>query len=93
MAQDGRTNEGRRALRTTWRRHWRGRIAAALAFGAAGAAFNANAVGSLVDVVLVDRDAASVLDVYPHRGTMSRAGPARVTRSGSRTAPANVCWR
>ena len=81
MAQDGRTNEGRRALRTTWRRHWRGRIAAALAFGAAGAAFNANAVSSLVDVVLVDRDAASVLDVYPHRGRHYVAG-----RPGARYA-------
>ena len=81
MAQDSKTNEGRRAHRTAWHRHWRGRIAAALAFGAASAAFNANAVGSLVDVVLIDRDAASVLDVYPHRGRHYVAG-----RPGARYA-------
>ncbi len=81
MAQDSRTNEGRQALRTVWHRAWRCRIAAALTFGAAGAAFNANAVGSLVDVVLIDRDAASVLDVYPHRGRHYVAG-----RPGARYA-------
>ena len=81
MAQHGKANQSRQALRTRWRRDWRGRIAATLAFGAAGAAFNANAVGSLVDVVLVDRDAASVLDVYPHRGRHFVAG-----RPGARYA-------
>ncbi len=81
MAQDSKANQSRQALGTAWHRHWRGRIAAVLAFGAAGAAFNANAVGSLVDVVLVDRDAASVLDVVPHRGRHYVAG-----RPGARYA-------
>ena len=68
MGQDSKAIESKQALSTARHRQWRGRLASALAFGALGAAFNANAVGSLVDVVLVDRDAASVLDVYPHRG-------------------------
>lgn len=81
MGQDSKAIESKQALNTARHRHWRGRLAAALAFGAAGAAFNANAVGSLVDVVLVDRDAASVLDVYPHRGRHFVAG-----RPGARYA-------
>ena len=81
MAQQGKSNQSGQALRTRWRQDWRGRIAATLALGAAGAAFNANAVGSLVDVVLIDRDAASVLNVYPHRGRHYVAG-----RPGARYA-------
>jgi hypothetical protein len=81
MGRNSKAIESKQARSTARRRHWRGRVAAALALGAAGAAFNANAVGSLVDVVLVDRDAAGVLDVYPHRGRHYVAG-----RPGARYA-------
>ena len=81
MGQDNKAIESKQALGTAQRRDWRRRLAATLALGALGAAFNANAVGSLVDVVLVDRDAASVLDIYPHRGRNYIAG-----RPGARYA-------
>mgnify|MGYP007034351896 CR=1 FL=1 len=74
-------NLSKEALRTARVHHWRGSLAAALALAALSAAFNANAVGSLVDLVLVDRDAAGVLDVYPHRGRNYVAG-----RPGARFA-------
>ena len=81
MVRNSKAIESKQARSTARRRHWRGRVAAALTLGAAGAAFNANAVGSVVDVVLVDRDAAGVLDVYPHRGRHYVAG-----RPGARYA-------
>ncbi len=74
-------NPGKEALNTARRRIRRGRLAASLALAGASLALDANAVGSLVDVVLVDRDAASVLDIYPHRGRHYVAG-----RPGARYA-------
>ncbi len=76
------SNPSNSTLGTATLRRWRGRLAAAaLAATALSAAFNANAVGKLVDVVLVDRDAAGVLEVYPYRGRHYIAG-----RPGARYA-------
>jgi hypothetical protein len=84
MGQDSKAIQSKQALGIVDRRHWRCRLAATLALGALGAmgtAFHANAVGTLVDVTLVDRDAASVLDAYAHRGRHYVAG-----RPGARYA-------
>ena len=81
MWHDTEANESTQAPGTARRRYCFGSRAASLALMALGTAFNANAVGSLVDVVLVDRDAASVLDIYPHRGRHYIAG-----RPGARYA-------
>ena len=63
-----------------WRR-FRAALAASVALATLGVTIKANAVGSLVDVALVDRDAATVLDVTPHHGRHYVAG-----RPGARYA-------
>jgi hypothetical protein len=60
---------------------WRAALAACTAFAALGATPCAHAVGSLVDVALVDRDSGSVLDAVAFQGRHYVAG-----RPGARYA-------